>query len=552
MDNNSLLYCGNTSFTNCNFFNFVRGTSHGVYLHNIQGQLDHITFTRCQALTLNEQSALGPLTPYNSGGATPQYTFLADFSVLCLSWMECSWEATGSTGVGPKAPTAPGFFSGTTSISANGSNMGTPYLGLPPVVITQPLLFAGAPSSHAAVRLLDDPVGQFYVGYGIPDNFSQGLYSTSETNRSIRFDNITGTDGNTFTYFPYASFSSAGVGQTKASLSSPIIHAGLVTPPAPSISNVGSAGATTYTYGVSSVDASGNNTPLSATTSTTTGNASLSGSNYNVISFNNVNTGLQVIGATSFNVYRTAGGATQGLIGNVAATGNTITLSLNDTGLAASGSAPTVDATGTVQGGIINVGKATVSTMAGFDGSRNIVSKTAGVDYIAPGGAGLASFIQTSSVSVTNTVTETTLTGSGVGTLTIPANALVAGTTYRIRADGYMSDLLTPSLDVKFKFGSTAIDDTSATALVTLTGTAQWTYTGTVTCRTTGATGTVQCQGLFAYYNGTTPLVLNSPNTGTATIDTTASQAVTLTAAWGTANAANSITCTNLSLERIY
>lgn len=207
---------------------------------------------------------------------------------------------------------------------------------------------------------------------------------------------------------------------------------------------------------------------------------------------------------------------------------------------------------GTSGNTVVGSASVTASTMAKWDSGKGLVSATAGTDYVAPGGGGLAPFTQTASVTVANTVTETTLTGSGVGTLTIPANTLVAGGTYRIRADGYIADLVTPTLDLKLKLGSTAIDDTSATALVTLTGTSQWTYTGNFTCRTTGGSGTVQTQGLFAYFNGTTPLVLNSPNTATTTIDTTASQALTLTVTWGTASASNTITCTNLSLERVY
>lgn len=168
------------------------------------------------------------------------------------------------------------------------------------------------------------------------------------------------------------------------------------------------------------------------------------------------------------------------------------------------------------------------------------------------GNAGVPPFSQTASVTVSNTGTETTLTGAGLGSLTIPANTLVAGTTYRLKASGYLADLLTPTLDVKFKLGSVAIDDSAATALVTLTGNQNWTYDGTFTCRTTGASGTVFSQGVFTYFNGTTPLTLASPNTATSTIDTTASQAVTFTATWGTASSSNSIICTNLSLERIY
>lgn len=95
-------------------------------------------------------------------------------------------------------------------------------------------------------------------------------------------------------------------------------------PAAPTVANVGTTGATTYTYALSAVNDFGGETKAPNTRSTTTGNATLSGTNYNTIAA--PNTGDPRI--ASYNVWRTAGGTNQGLIGNVAP-GAT----LNDTGL---------------------------------------------------------------------------------------------------------------------------------------------------------------------------------------------------------------------------
>jgi hypothetical protein len=82
----------------------------------------------------------------------------------------------------------------------------------------------------------------------------------------------------------------------------------LPTPFTPSISNLGTAGGTTYTYAIVAYDAVGN-TVGSATGTTTTGNASLSNTNYNQLQW------YPSGGALKYCVWRTAGGSSQGSIG---------------------------------------------------------------------------------------------------------------------------------------------------------------------------------------------------------------------------------------------
>jgi hypothetical protein len=125
----------------------------------------------------------------------------------------------------------------------------------------------------------------------------------------------------------------------------------LTTPAAPSgVTPTGTTGATTYTYSIVAYGQTGS-TPGSATTSTATGNASLSSTNYNLIQW----VPTASIGANKWCVYRTVGGATQGKIGCVNAVGtaansqNADTYFLNDTGLTGDASAlPTINTTGKI------------------------------------------------------------------------------------------------------------------------------------------------------------------------------------------------------------
>ena len=121
---------------------------------------------------------------------------------------------------------------------------------------------------------------------------------------------------------------------------SPSVQVGSVayvgTPAAPVITPIGTTGSTSYSYKVAGVDGNANTSAASAAGSTTTGNATLGGSNYNKVLV------TTVIGQT-YNIYRTVGGATQGLISTFTATA--VTFQLNDSGIAATGSTPSTNTT---------------------------------------------------------------------------------------------------------------------------------------------------------------------------------------------------------------
>lgn len=109
------------------------------------------------------------------------------------------------------------------------------------------------------------------------------------------------------------------------------------TPSAPTVAAQGATGATTYDYKIVGKDADGNVTAASSATQITDGNAALSATNFNRVTFTPHTNALG-----GHDIYRTAGGATQGKVGSVAAGVG----QFDDTGLAASGSAPTANVTG--------------------------------------------------------------------------------------------------------------------------------------------------------------------------------------------------------------
>lgn len=123
------------------------------------------------------------------------------------------------------------------------------------------------------------------------------------------------------------------------------------------VNNIGTPGATTYTYKIAMKDFAGGTTIASANITTATGNATLTGSNFNRINISNSNfcTGT-ASGAAFVDIYRTASGGTPSSTGKI----GTFTISdcalrflsqqFDDTGFAGdSATAPTVNTTGGVQ-----------------------------------------------------------------------------------------------------------------------------------------------------------------------------------------------------------
>lgn len=105
-------------------------------------------------------------------------------------------------------------------------------------------------------------------------------------------------------------------------------------PAAPTVSVQGTAGSTTYKYKVIGFNGADGVSEVSAAGATSTGNATLDGANFNRLS------GYSVSGADRYEIFRTSGGPTQGLIASTAQT------TFDDTGLVGDGSSaipPVID-----------------------------------------------------------------------------------------------------------------------------------------------------------------------------------------------------------------
>jgi hypothetical protein len=154
-------------------------------------------------------------------------------------------------------------------------------------------------------------------------------------------------------------------------------------------------------------------------------------------------------------------------------------------------------------------------------------------------------FTQTANQNVSNTLVETTLLGTGVGSKTLPANFFSVGKTLRLIVRGFFSRT-SGNITIRFKIGATTI---VATATVTSGAGSNNGFQIIVdcTCRTIGAVGTMIAQGYAQNMNNGN--VIEMVSTATVVIDTTISNVVDETIQFSTANVGNTFTSTNSTLE---
>lgn len=161
-------------------------------------------------------------------------------------------------------------------------------------------------------------------------------------------------------------------------------------------------------------------------------------------------------------------------------------------------------------------------------------------------------FNSTATVSVTSG-TAMTLIGTGSGSLTIGADTLAVGNRIHIHAKGYVSNAGSDDAQITFFLGSTQLVGTLAvtTTAADAATNKYFEIDGDVTIRTIGMTGTTVSQLRYLQQTDTSTqlsFLQASAETGTQTLDTTASNALDLKWAWVAAAGAD-IMCTNFSAE---
>jgi hypothetical protein len=152
-------------------------------------------------------------------------------------------------------------------------------------------------------------------------------------------------------------------------------------------------------------------------------------------------------------------------------------------------------------------------------------------------------FVATADKAVTNT-TELTLFGTGIGTLTIPANVLVAGGLIEIELRGQLSTFTSGGVTIRGKIGGTQVCASagSTTPTASLTN-REIVIRIQMNIRAGGAGGSVIASGDAIWNNAALTLQRLAIDTAGATaVNFAAAAAVDVTWQWSVNNAANTVT----------
>ena len=190
-------------------------------------------------------------------------------------------------------------------------------------------------------------------------------------------------------------------------------------------------------------------------------------------------------------------------------------------------------------------------TMPTADGSAMNVLMTDGSGNISFGIPSPGLYSQTvQSATVTNTTTETTIVGTGVGSLTVPANSFAVGDSYHAKIGGVLSAQNGDDITIRVKSGSTVLATTGALDLEATTSMA-WECEIDFTIATIGASGSICTNGNFAY-NRNTGTLEGYVFQDVVTFDTTVDNTLDITVEWAQAKTQDEIYSANFVLHKTY
>jgi hypothetical protein len=157
-------------------------------------------------------------------------------------------------------------------------------------------------------------------------------------------------------------------------------------------------------------------------------------------------------------------------------------------------------------------------------------------------------FSQTVSATIADTTDETGLLSAGVGSKILPADLLEVGSVIRVNMTGHYSTTGTPTFELAINFNGTELATTGAKSLETSGTNIGWRLWFEVVCRSVGASGTVVASGIARFnLDGEFGMV----KTSAVTIDTTGTLTISALGTWGTADAANTLTCQTAVIEHL-
>ena len=157
--------------------------------------------------------------------------------------------------------------------------------------------------------------------------------------------------------------------------------------------------------------------------------------------------------------------------------------------------------------------------------------------------------------NITNTIVDTSLIGTGVGTLTVPANAFKIGDSFTLKMCGHLSCANNETIHIRIMSNGIVIGDLGVFQMK-ITTNKHFELVSDFTITKIGGAGVAEIfvNGQYSYnQNANTQLDgVNFALASNTTFNTTITNTLTITAHWGSAKVANSIQSQNFVLSKTY
>lgn len=156
---------------------------------------------------------------------------------------------------------------------------------------------------------------------------------------------------------------------------------------------------------------------------------------------------------------------------------------------------------------------------------------------------------------ITNTTTETSLVGTGVGSLTVPANGFSVGDSFTAKVCGTLSCANNETIHIRIKSNGVTIADTGIFQMkITTDKYFELILDFTVTKIGVAGVAELFTNGQYSYnHNAAGEIAGNNFALISNTVfDTTVTNVLSITAEWGLAKTANKIQSQNFVLTKVY
>lgn len=168
--------------------------------------------------------------------------------------------------------------------------------------------------------------------------------------------------------------------------------------------------------------------------------------------------------------------------------------------------------------------------------------------------ASILAFNATANAAVSNSASELTLIGTGVGSLTVSSNNYAAGSVLSYIVRGHINASASRSLQIRVKWDGVTIGDTGVISPNTGSADDGFVLAGEVTFRTSAIAGTVAaCGGVIINDQalGGLPINFKLVNAGTVSANTVTNGSFSITAQWSGAGGATDYIYSQTALVRV-